>query len=321
MKNVLCCLTGVSCGRPCGKQMTCGVHVCQRACHEGSCGECNYSCTRVRACGHLCNQTCHERSNPGSCPSVPCRVMLTVYCSCKRLSDKRSCDEINHQNHRLPMTLLARLRISSDAELDVSSLIKEGEVHKFVRLECDAKCAQIERNRGLADALAISNAQLTPDPGIKYSESLKQAYLHYPDFVRETFQTLTQLVKGIDKTRGGFAFHNFAAMRQDLRAIVHELAEAFKCKSHSVDQEPNRSVVVKAIKDKSVVPTLSLMEVMKNRLPPKSAANFTTIGKSSTAAASGSSAAGGEGAATAAAAGKTRPPASNRDYFDFDGDD
>lgn len=306
MNNVLCCLPGVSCGKACGKQMACGVHVCQRACHDGSCGDCNYSCTKVRPCGHLCNQTCHELTSPNACPSVPCRVMLTVYCSCKRLSDKRSCDEINHQNHRLPVTLLARLRIAHETEVDVNSLIREGEVHKYIRLECDAKCSQMERNRNLADALNICNAEINPD-GVKYSESLKQAYLHYPEFVRETYTTLSQLVKGVEHARHKGSFHNFPAMRQDLRAIVHELAEVFKCSSHSVDQEPRRSVSVKAIKDRSIVPAQSLMDVMKNRIPGKTGSNFTTLVKSSKVSST------------------PLPPASKpvapKDYFDFDGDD
>lgn len=309
MNNVLCCLPGVSCGRLCGKRMACGLHVCQRACHAGCCGDCNYSCTKVRHCGHLCNQTCHALTTSDSCPSVPCRVMLTVYCFCRRLSDKRSCDEINHQNHRLPMTLLARLRIANDSEVDVNTLIKEGEVHKFVRLECDAKCLQIERNRSLADALSISNPEVNPEPGIKYSESLKQAYMHYPDFVRETYTTLSQLVKGLEKSRNNFSFHNFPAMRQDLRVIVHELAEVFKCKSHSEDQEPNRSVVVKALKE-SVVPAQSIMDLMKNRLPGKSVSKFTTLVKSTST-----------GGTSLPPASKPAAPVPQKDYFDFDGDD
>ena len=209
------------------------------------------------------------------------------------------------------MTLLARLKMANDNEVDVNTLIKEGEVHKFVRLECDAKCLQIERNRCLADALSISNPDVNPDSGVKYSETLKQAYMHYPDFVRETYTTLSQLVKGIEKSRNSYSFQNFPAMRQDLRAIVHELAEVFKCKSHSADQEPNRSVVVKAVKEKSAVPAQSIMDVMKNRLPGKSVSKFTTLVKSTP---TGSS-------SVPLPASKPAAAAVQKDYFDFDGKD
>lgn len=233
------------------------------------------------------------------------------------LEHKRTCDEINHQNHRLPMTLLARLK-NENNEVDVNTLIKEGEVHKYVRLECDAKCLQMERNRSLADALGIAAkpeaVTALPEVAYKYSESLKQAYMHYPDFVRETYTTLSQLVKGAEKSRNNFSFHHFQSMRQDLRAIVHELAEVFKCRSHSEGEAPHSNVVVKAVKDKSCIPPLSVMDVMKNRVTGKSGSNFTTLVKNSSVPA----------AVAPAAKAESKPAAAavvSKDYFDFDGNE
>jgi transcriptional repressor NF-X1 len=61
----------LSCSKPCGKQLACGMHRCQRACHSGECGACEEErekrcycgVTVVReSCGRQRNvrQTCHS---------------------------------------------------------------------------------------------------------------------------------------------------------------------------------------------------------------------------------------------------------------------
>ncbi|KAK7868185.1 hypothetical protein R5R35_003052 [Gryllus longicercus] len=80
----------MSCGRKCGRTLTCGNHECEQPCHivEGSetatsagtnCDMCESSCTKARpdGCSHSCLKFCH----PGKCP--PCRQMIKVRCHCE----------------------------------------------------------------------------------------------------------------------------------------------------------------------------------------------------------------------------------------------
>lgn len=70
-KSVACHIAGISCGRPCGKPLTCGRHKCVKPCHPGECNDnsCSQPCQESRqSCGHACNSACHD----GPCPSTPC---------------------------------------------------------------------------------------------------------------------------------------------------------------------------------------------------------------------------------------------------------
>jgi hypothetical protein len=169
-------------------------------------------------------------------------------------------------SHVVPLTLLAKIRVTEQEELDIQSLIKKAEEDKFCRLECDSNCALSERNRNMAEALGISNPVTTSVNVTKYPESLKQAHMHYADFVRETYTDLENLVNQLEKSKNSSSVKNFPPMRSDLRQIVHELAEIFNMKSHSIDQEPSRSVVVKAVKGRAKVPNNSIMDVMKDKV-------------------------------------------------------
>eukprot|EP00249_Psilotum_nudum_P022387 c28497_g1_i1 orf=434-4474(+) len=40
-----------SCGLPCGRQLQCGRHYCEKICHQGECGQCNELVTAVCFCG------------------------------------------------------------------------------------------------------------------------------------------------------------------------------------------------------------------------------------------------------------------------------
>uniref|UniRef100_H3C756 Nuclear transcription factor, X-box binding-like 1 n=1 Tax=Tetraodon nigroviridis TaxID=99883 RepID=H3C756_TETNG len=72
-----------SCGRPCGRPLTCGNHTCRRECHlvEGGdqCDTCEEGCSKPRppGCPHPCLGPCH----PGNCP--PCSQTLRQRCHCR----------------------------------------------------------------------------------------------------------------------------------------------------------------------------------------------------------------------------------------------
>jgi len=162
------------------------------------------------------------------------------------------------------MNALANARIKRGESVDISELLRNVKDMKLFQLKCDDKCAVMERNRQLAEALDITDADFSPDPGPpKYSDMLKNAARSDPTFVADIFEKLTRLVMESKQSKLNFKNFNFPPMNSDNRHIIHELAEFFGCKTHAVDREPNRSVVVKAAKDKCYLPTLSLMDIIK----------------------------------------------------------
>ncbi|KAK1803743.1 hypothetical protein P4O66_020762, partial [Electrophorus voltai] len=90
---VLCHARGpFSCGRPCGRSLTCGNHTCSLECHTVTpdpssekkeagkeCEQCEESCSKPRpaGCPHTCALPCHR----GNCP--PCTQMIRQRCHCK----------------------------------------------------------------------------------------------------------------------------------------------------------------------------------------------------------------------------------------------
>ncbi|KAG8188216.1 hypothetical protein JTE90_021237 [Oedothorax gibbosus] len=102
------------CGKPCGKELACGTHACQEACHSGACPPCQkqslqrcacgstsllrpcqesaFQCGRVCAkplhCGHhTCQLVCHA----GPCPDCPDSGLRT--CPCGKKTEVRPCTE------------------------------------------------------------------------------------------------------------------------------------------------------------------------------------------------------------------------------------
>lgn len=270
--SVLCYMNGISCGKICDKMMPCGNHRCQRVCHDGPClsegqESCSYPCLNKRdSCEHPCALNCH--TNVLRCPPSKCKVMMRVTCACGRLVDRMSCSVINDSAARIPTSLMARLKNKDEDSLDVNELLRRAQENKFIKLDCDQTCSVIERNRKLAEALDIKEPDLEKEATPNYPESLKQYTLENLEFVTAVHEELTQLVNDSKRNRTlAFKNHNFPAMRADQRHAIHELAEFFGCKSHGVDAEPNRSVVVKAVKEKCFLPTVSVMDVVRRKNP------------------------------------------------------
>lgn len=78
-----------SCGRPCGRSLTCGNHTCAYECHivedapsdtqaGYNCSPCEEDCQKPRppGCNHPCNKPCH----PGDC--APCTQYIKMKCHC-----------------------------------------------------------------------------------------------------------------------------------------------------------------------------------------------------------------------------------------------
>ncbi|KAI1299236.1 Transcriptional repressor NF-X1 [Halotydeus destructor] len=267
LKSVHCYLKGLSCGKWCGREMSCGQHLCERVCHDGECGNCSYPCPVARsACGHACGLACHVKTSRKMCPPSKCLASINVHCACQRRSEKQPCWQINDGSNRMPASLMAKLRQQSEIDFDVASLVKKAEENRLCRLECDDLCSVYQRNRKLAEALGVKEADLSPNPGPpSYPETLKQFALTDMTFIETIHKELSLLVTDTKRSSVVSKNRNFAPMKADQRQALHELVPFFGCKSHSIDQEPNRSVVVKAPRDKCFLPVVSLMEVVKQK--------------------------------------------------------
>ena len=266
-RPIPCHERGYSCGYLCGKPLDCGLHDCQSICHFGPCNECRLPCTKPRDdCGHACALECHQKTSPDICPKSNCKTQVKVYCECGRKTDSMPCYRLNDGNAlRVSLNTLANLRIKNGESVDVTEIMKNLEDFKHIQLKCDEKCAVVERNRQLAEALDIKDADFNPEPGPpRYSDFLKMSARTDPQLVKDIYEKISRLVLESKQSRLPFKHLNLPPMNSEARHVVHELAEHFGCKTHAIDQEPNRSVVVKATKDKCYLPTISLLELIKD---------------------------------------------------------
>ncbi|GFR28744.1 NF-X1-type zinc finger protein NFXL1 [Trichonephila clavata] len=89
--DIPCCnARPVSCGRMCGRSLSCGNHTCSLECHSvddmdnltkasNNCETCNEACQKPRksGCTHQCSSPCH----PGECK--PCKQYIRLKCHCQ----------------------------------------------------------------------------------------------------------------------------------------------------------------------------------------------------------------------------------------------
>lgn len=264
-KAVPCFLEGLSCGLVCGKALSCGQHRCQHTCHAGPClsGEaCEQPCPKPRPnCGHPCAEPCHR----GPCASAPCKATVTIACACGHRSERVSCGEGGPAYNQLSASVLA----TKIQGIQLGESVDIGEVMALSRtkpskLECNEECAVFERNRRLATALHIQNADLSNRAGPpSYSEFLKEEARKNPSSVTSAYQKLTELVQTAKQSKQKCRSHSFPSMTREQRRMIHELAEFFGCETQSYDCEPYRNVVVTAYKDKCHIPCTSLMSVVQ----------------------------------------------------------
>lgn len=116
-----------------------------------------------------------------------------------------------------------------------------------MRLECDEECAQWERNRKLAEALEIPDANMSPNVAPDYSAFLQEQARENPQLVTSYENPIRDSVEKALLT-GQSVTHAFKPSKRDHRRIIHELAEFYCCTSVSYDQEPHRNVVITATK-------------------------------------------------------------------------
>lgn len=156
----------------------------------------------------------------------------------------------------------------------------------FFSLDCNEDCRILERNRRLAIGLQIINPDLSQKLTPKYSDFMRQWYKKDPYFCQRIHNRLTDLVQLAKQSKQKSRSCSFESMNKDKRNFVHEYCEHFGVESAAYDSEPNRNVVATAIRDKSWLPSMSLLEVIQRengqrKVPgPIIVSNRSVLGKS-----------------------------------------
>ena len=108
MSSTPCYVNAISCGELCNEPLPCGIHQCQKVCHDGSCVApghyCSQKCSKPRvSCGHLCANLCHT----GDCPDNACKEMVKISCICGHRTCVLPCAENDREYRAMATSLLA----------------------------------------------------------------------------------------------------------------------------------------------------------------------------------------------------------------------
>ncbi|KAK4880352.1 hypothetical protein RN001_008498 [Aquatica leii] len=276
--TIPCHQSNFSCGLACGKNMSCGKHKCQQPCHEGSCRmPCNQPCMETRnECGHPCNQPCH----PPPCPETSCKQTVQVTCPCGLRKSSRVCVDLIGEYQMIDMSQLAfkMEQMQMGQRVDVTDLgsLKKGPLKI---LECNDECRLVERNRRLAIGLQIRNPDLSAKLTPRYSEYMRSWAKKDPKFCQQIHDKLSELVQLAKQSKQKSRAYSFETMNRDKRHFVHEYCEHFGCDSAAYDPEPNRNVVATAYKDKSWLPSYSLLEIIQRESGQRKVPGPQQLGK------------------------------------------
>ncbi|KAL3282485.1 hypothetical protein HHI36_005668 [Cryptolaemus montrouzieri] len=261
--TIPCHQENFSCGLACGKGMPCGKHKCNKPCHLGPCPlPCKQPCTFKRAlCGHPCSAPCHEVP----CPETNCKSKVPVQCPCGLQKGTKSCNEVIEEIRSIEMALLSEkmLNMSRNQSVDISDISKPKRPDVLKILECTEECRLLERNRRLAIGLQIRNPDITQKLTPRYSDFMRGWAKKDPHFCHRVHDKLTELVQLAKQSKQKSRSYSFESMNRDKRHFIHEYCEHFGCESAAYDAEPNRNIVATAIRDKSWLPSMSLMEVIQ----------------------------------------------------------
>ncbi|KAJ8955604.1 hypothetical protein NQ318_001434 [Aromia moschata] len=273
-----------SCGLPCGRQMPCGRHKCNKPCHEGACPvPCKQPCNIPRSlCGHACRKPCHDPP----CQESSCKQNVPVTCLCGLQKGTRPCTEVTDEFRNIEMAQLKEKMgdLTKDQTVDISDIVSKPKKPTVLKiLECTEECRVLERNRRLAIGLQIRNPDLSQKLTPRYTDFMRQWAKKDPHFCQRVHEKLTELVQLAKQSKQKSRSYSFESMNRDKRHLVHEYCEHFGVESAAYDMEPNRNVVATAIKDKSWLPSMSLLEVIQRENGQRKVPGpISVLGKSAT---------------------------------------
>lgn len=236
VRNTPCHRGTPSCGKVCGKRLSCGGHVCQRVCHSGDClpdnEQCTQPCRKPKRCSHPCTESCHA---PTMCPeTAPCQSKVQATCKCGQLSMEMPCN--------------------ATADSPGTRRI----------LSCNDYCAIADRNRKLAIALDLgdrlgidlglnvrassgNSTSISTRPEPEYEDHLRSFYLANVSWAKSIEVMLNEFVTDTQKHT-----LNMSPMKGPNRKFVHEICAHYGLTTESVDVEPYRSVIVRKKQDSTM---------------------------------------------------------------------
>ncbi|XP_074584982.1 NF-X1-type zinc finger protein NFXL1-like [Curcuma longa] len=260
LRNIPCGSKDIRCNQLCGKTRQCGIHACVKFCHpppcDTSCASASASdlsvkpsCGQVcgaprRDCKHTCGAPCHPLE---SCPDLRCQVLVTLACSCGRITATVPCGAGGSTNGFHVVTIL---EASILQRLPTPLLPMEANGKKVGlgqrKLSCDEECAKMERKRILADAFDITPPNLDAlhfGENLASSDFLAELFRKEPKWVLSVEDRFKFLVLG--KTKGGgIKVHVFCPMLKEKRDAVWHIAERWKLSVQASGWEPKRFLVV-----------------------------------------------------------------------------
>lgn len=276
LRGVPCGSRDIKCNKLCGKTRQCGLHACERPCHLPPCDSvdagsssqkqsglsCGQQCGAPRRhCSHTCAAPCHPTSQ---CPEIACKVMVTIACSCGRLTAEVSCGaggSVLRGTNDMASMVLSRL----PAPLQPLEGRDRDKVPLGQRkMQCDDECAKLEKKRLLADAFgATVPGEAVPglEGGVVGSDLLAETIRRDPQWVaaiEDRFKYLVQGPKCGTGPGGSIRLHVFSAMIKERREVIYQMAERWGLAVAGHGREPRRFAIVH-VTSKSKVPVRSLL--------------------------------------------------------------
>lgn len=241
LKNVLCSVQSVSCGKICNAKKSCG-HPCNRACNKDCTRgihadilDCQSKCHKIRKnCPHLCAARCHSGKGT-SCDALKCKAPVVITCSCGRLTKNVVCGADENEKSRIGSFF-----------------------------SCDEECAQIKREKELSKIFNVSSQE----DDYSYPASVLNVFRRQNAWCLKMEATIRNFVSDYQDSVAANLKPNkslhFPPMSKPQRTFIHELAEVYKLYSESQDKEPLRSVFI-CITELTSSPTLTIMEVIQKQ--------------------------------------------------------
>jgi len=273
LKNVPCGSRDIRCNKLCGNTRQCGMHACTRTCHlppcdsvsmENSSSVARISCGQLcgsprRDCRHTCTASCHP-SIP--CPDTRCELLVTITCSCGRLTAKVPCDAGGLRSDPvLEASILHKLPAPLQPVQSNSNRVPLGQR----KLACDDECTKLEKKKILADAFGICTTIDLPGVSEQISELLAELIRREPQWVSAVEERFRYLVLGKTKaSSNSIRVHVFGPMPKDKRDMLRHLAERWSLFIYSAGRDPKRFLIIQATQ-KSRAPVRSIMP--KGSLP------------------------------------------------------
>lgn len=128
----------------------------------------------LRDCRHTCTASCHP-SIP--CPDTRCELLVTITCSCGRLTAKVSCDAGGlRPDPVLEASILHKLPAPLQSVQSNSNRVPLGQR----KLACDDECTKLEKKEILADAFGICTIIDLPGVSEQISELLAELIRREP---------------------------------------------------------------------------------------------------------------------------------------------